>query len=64
MTNPSPEQIAAMFGCTVSQVRAQFAANAKQLAKMAEKAESLGRKVNGYTATELRARAAAAAAKS
>jgi hypothetical protein len=45
---------AKIFGCTVAQVRAQHARNADVLAGMLSKAESTGRKVNGYTADELR----------
>lgn len=43
-----------MFGCTPAQLRAQHARNADMLAGMLAKAESTGRKVNGYTADELR----------
>lgn len=48
------KQIAKLTGCTVEQVRAQHARNADALAGMLAKAESTGRKVNGYTADELR----------
>lgn len=58
------EQIAARFNCTPDQVRAQFAANAADLAKMAATAERKGRKVNGYTAQRLREHAASMAARS
>ncbi len=51
---PTTEQIASRFGCTPEQVRAQFARNAEGLAKMLARAESTGRKVNGYTADQLR----------
>lgn len=44
----------AIFGCTPAQLRAQHARNADMLAGMLAKAESTGRKVNGYTADELR----------
>lgn len=50
-------QIAKIFGCTEDQVRAQFLANANQLAKMRAKAVKTGKKVNGYTAAELRCHA-------
>lgn len=51
------EQIAKQFGCTSEQVRQQFARNARSLATMADKAKQRGRKVNGYTASELSAMA-------
>lgn len=50
MTN---EQIAKIFGCTTNAVRRQFAANAAQTARMADKARTTGRKVNGYTLAQL-----------
>ena len=64
MTTPNPAQIAGLLGCTEAQIRAQFAQNAKQLAAMADKAKTTGRKVNGYTAEELRSSADEAASKS
>lgn len=60
---PTTQQIATLFGCTEAQVRRQFARNAQQLSQMAAKAETTGRKVNGYTAAQLRAAAAQAASK-
>ena len=48
------QQIAKLTGCTVEQVRAQQARNASMLAGMLDKATATGRKVNGYTADELR----------
>ena len=47
------KQASSIFGCTEAQIRAQYMANAKQLAKMAEKARVTGKKVGGYTAIEL-----------
>ncbi len=60
---PDTATIARLFGCTPEQVRAQFAANSKQLSAMADKAQRTTRKVNGYTAQQLRAMACQAATK-
>jgi hypothetical protein len=49
--------VAKRFGTTIERVRAQYLANAAQMRAMAEKAERTGRKVNGYTAEQLNARA-------
>lgn len=46
--------LATRFGCSVAQVRAMHAKNADTLRGMLAKAESTGRKVNGYTAEQLR----------
>lgn len=51
---PSPSVVAAMFGCPVENVRAQYRKNAAQLEAMASEAEKSGKKVNGYTAGDLR----------
>lgn len=48
------ERQAAMFGCTVEQVRAQHEANLRQLRGMLEQAERTGRKVRGFSADYLR----------
>lgn len=58
MNIPNPVNIAAIFGCTVEQAKAQLAKNAKSLKKMADRAAKIGRKVNGYTEIELRGHAA------
>ena len=50
--------VAAFFGCTAEQARAQYARGAEVLDGMADKAARTGRKVNGYTEAELRAKAA------
>lgn len=51
--------IAARFGCTVEQLQAQYQRNAAQLAAMADKAERAPNGTyRGYTAAELRERAA------
>lgn len=47
------QQMAKFFGCTVDQLRAQYAANAAATAKMLAKAVQTGKKVNGYTAVQL-----------
>lgn len=46
--------LAARFGCTEEQIKAQFARHAAQSAEMAEQAERTGKRVRGYTADELR----------
>jgi hypothetical protein len=43
------------FGCTVEQLRAHHAKNREVLREMLAKAQSSGKKVNGYTAAKLRA---------
>lgn len=50
----TPEMVAQVMGCTVEQLRNQHARNANQLAGMLHKAVTTGKKVNGYTADELR----------
>lgn len=51
-------QLAKFFGCTVQDVRALHAKNAQTLRAMLAKAESTGKKVNGYSAEQLRVRIA------
>ncbi len=53
----SPAQVSAVFGCTPEQARAQMLRNAAGLERTAD---TMGkrRKVNGFTAQELRERAA------
>ena len=60
---PTAEQIAAMFGVSAAQVKAQFASNAAQLAASAKRARSTGRKVRGYDAAQLDKMSADMAAK-
>ena len=48
------EQIVKVLGCTVDQLRSQNAKNAAQLALMLHKAVTTGRKVNNFTAEQLR----------
>ena len=62
VTPPTIEQVATRFGASVERVRENYRANASELAGMAEKAERIGRKVNGYTADQLRAMSAKMAA--
>jgi hypothetical protein len=45
-----------MFGCSPSQVRAQYGKNADQLLAMHQQAKRTGKPVNGFTASELLAR--------
>lgn len=47
------QQMAKFFGCTIEQLRAQYAANAADTAKMLAKAVQTGKPVNGYTAAQL-----------
>jgi hypothetical protein len=49
------DQIAKFFKCTPEALAAQYAYSAADLAKMKEKAEKTGKKVNGYTAEQLAA---------
>jgi hypothetical protein len=50
----TPAEIAAKFGCTVEQARAQLRANAEGLRRMEAKARASGKKQGGYTAAELK----------
>lgn len=52
------EQICKLFGCTMEQLNAQYAANAKVLENMHKKAKKTGKKVNDYSETELKGHAA------
>jgi len=52
MFKMTEEQIAARFGCTVAQVRANHKANEDVLSAMTKKAKVNG-KANGYTADQL-----------
>ena len=52
----TPEQIAAVFGCTVASLKRQYKDNADTLKTMAERAEKTGKKVGYLTASELRER--------
>jgi hypothetical protein len=54
MTKMTNEQVAKRFGCTVDQVKAQFARNAAELANMADQAMLTGKPVNHYTEAQLR----------
>lgn len=47
------EQKAKVLGCTVEQLKAQYAANVVTLREMLARAESTGNRVNGYTAAEI-----------
>lgn len=51
---PTIEQFAKLFGVTVEQCNALKAKNREQLTEMRVKALKTGRKVNGYTAEQLR----------
>mgnify|MGYP000961167942 CR=1 FL=1 len=54
----SVHDVARVFGCTPEQARAQYLKCADVLDKMAEVAEQRGCKQRGFTAADLRARAA------
>ena len=56
MTNP--QTVAKVFGCTTEQAREQYIKCAEVLDAMAEVAERKGCKQRGFTAADLRARAA------
>lgn len=55
----TPAQVAALFGCTIEQARAQMTANAAGLRKMEAKARATGKKHSGFTADQLAERAGA-----
>ena len=52
------EETAKRFGCTIEQIKAQYAANAAQMEKMHAKAVATRKKVNGFTAEYLAAKVA------
>ena len=54
MTKFTEQDICRRFNCTPEQVRAMHAKNAEGLRAMLAKAEKTGKKVNGYTAEQLR----------
>lgn len=49
----TPEQIASRLGCTVAQLKTQYAKNAADLRAMQTQAEAAGKKVRGFSASEL-----------
>ncbi len=51
----SIERIANQFGVSVEQLKKQYFNNALQLEKMYKKAIATGKKVNGFTADQLKA---------
>ena len=48
------DQISKMFGCSIERLNEQYAENAKTFERMYEKAIKTGKKVNGYTAVQLK----------
>lgn len=52
--NDSEENRARRFNCTVEQLRAHYQKNLKILQEMLDKAEATNKKVNGYSAHQLR----------
>lgn len=56
MTNLlTKEQTCKLYGCTIEQLNAQYLNNAKRLERLYNKAVDLDRKVNGFTADQLKA---------
>lgn len=55
----TPAQIAAAFGCTIEQARAQLRVNAQGLRKLEAKARASGGKYRGWTTEQYAERAAA-----
>lgn len=49
-------EICRQYGITMERLNEQYAANANDLKKMMDKALSTGKKVNGYTADQLKER--------
>ena len=49
----SPSEIAVAFGCTIKQARQQLERNRAGMLGLLQKARQTGRKVNGYTESEL-----------
>lgn len=47
-------EICKLFGCSLEQLNSQYADNAKVLKGMQAKAVKSGKKVNGYTADQLK----------
>ena len=54
----NPQTVADMFSCTTDQARAQYLKCAAELDKLADVAERKGCKQRGFTAEDLRAKAA------
>lgn len=54
----NPKTVAKVFGCTEEQARKQYLLCADELDKLADVAERKGCKQRGYTASDLRAKAA------
>jgi hypothetical protein len=50
------EQTAKAFNVSVEAIKAQYAANAESMERMYNKAIETGKKVNGYTAEQLKAK--------
>jgi len=48
------EEAAKFFNCSVEAIKKQYASNAETFKIMLEKAENTGKKVNGYTAQQLK----------
>lgn len=57
MQNTNKKSIAKVLGCTVEQINNQFVVNARQLRAMHAQAVRTGKKINGYTASDLDAMA-------
>ena len=48
------EQTCKLYGCTIDQLNKQYLANAQRFVRMYNKAFDIDRKVNGYTAIQLK----------
>ncbi len=48
------EQTAAIYGVSIEAIKAQYLANAQGMERMYNKAIETGKKVNGYTAEQLK----------
>jgi hypothetical protein len=64
ISNPTIEDLAKLYNVSVERIKEQYAANAKGLQAMYEKALEKGKKVGGYTADQLKQMAADYLAKS
>lgn len=54
---PTTTQVAALFGVPAENVRRQYAANARQLQRMADHARKVGGEYRGQTAAQWQAQA-------
>ena len=50
----TPQEAANLFGCSLETIKEQYLGNAQVLEVMYKKAVKTGKKVNGYTASQLK----------